>query len=66
MNAEVRRVHTAILDEDTLFEAVLESLNPSDPLRSAVIDFVTRRRRTNAVLLERVEQIYGLHGFSRV
>ena len=66
LNMEVRRVHTAALDEDMLFEDRLKSMESSDPLRGALSDFVTRRRRTNIVLLQRVEQIYSLRGFSGV
>lgn len=47
LNVEVRRVHTAIRDEEVLFTQHLDALSPSNVLRSALQDFVNRRRRVN-------------------
>lgn len=66
LNVEARRLHTAILDEDILFDTVLKSPVSAGPLRVAMEDFVTRRRRINAELLRRLRQIYELRGFTGV
>ncbi len=66
-NVEVRRVHTAIQDEDRLFTSVLTRLvATSDPVCGAVHSFATRRRRVNHHILQRVHQIYALDGFSGI
>lgn len=51
----VRRLYTAIHDEDDDFEKVLSRLRTGDPLiYGAVHDFVTRRRLVNNLLLSRL------------
>jgi hypothetical protein len=66
LNVETRRLHTAILDESMLFDAALQSLPALDPSRGAIADFATRRRRINAELLRRIQQIYSLPGFTGI
>jgi hypothetical protein len=52
----VRRLYTAIHDEDDDFERALSRLQPGDPLiYGAVRDFVTRRRRVNGLLLMKLK-----------
>lgn len=64
-NIEVRRLHTHIVDEDVdLFKIVVHLQSVEDPIAGAVIDFTTRRRRVNAQLLYRIQQIYCIEGFS--
>lgn len=64
LNVEVRRLHTAILDEDVLFEMTLAGLEPSSAIHGALLDFATRRRNVNDVLLDRIADIYSLHGYT--
>lgn len=66
LNVEVRRVRTAIRDENRLFTKVIRSIPQSDPLRGAVTDFATRRRRINRQTMVRVRQVYALRGFTGV
>lgn len=67
LNVEVRRLHTSIRDEYRLFKTVLFSLKTAgSPLYGPVHDFTAYRRRINAILLERIWQIYVLPGFSGV
>lgn len=61
---ETRRLHTAIRDDDVLFDRVLNALHAkSNILAAAVSDFATRRRRVNNHLLTRVYQVYSLSGY---
>ncbi|KAJ3530902.1 hypothetical protein NM688_g7648 [Phlebia brevispora] len=64
-NVEIRRLHTAIRDESVLFVSVLEVLKTqSSPLYKPVKDFTIYRRRINASLLRRIQQIYDLPGYT--
>lgn len=64
LNIEVRRLHTAIRDEQTFFLRLLTSLSPSDILCGPMQEFVTRRRRIDQQILVRIHQIYELPGFT--
>lgn len=66
LNVEARRLHTAILDEDALFESTLTGLDASTAIHGALLDFATRRRNVNATLLDRIQDIYSLPGFTGV
>lgn len=66
LNVEVHRLHTAILDEDVLFATVHQSMLPTNPLCGAIADFALRRQRINAELMQRIDQIYRLPGYSGV
>lgn len=51
----VRRLYTAICDENDMFERILSKLQTGDPLLyGAVSDFATRRQEANSVLLTRL------------
>ncbi|KAH9931189.1 hypothetical protein B0H21DRAFT_699872 [Amylocystis lapponica] len=64
-NVEVRRLHTAIRDEDMLFGAVLEDLQRRrDILYGPVHEFCVRRRGLNAHVLACINRIYALDGFT--
>lgn len=64
LNIESRRLHTAILDEDTLFTNALAAVASNPALHGALSDFATRRRNVNDHLLDRIEEIYNLDGFT--
>ena len=66
LNLEVRRLHTAIRDDDNLYTQVIASLDCTNHLRGAVIDFATRQRRIDEQVLTRIYQIYSLPGFTGV
>lgn len=62
---EVRRLHTSIVDEHRDFTEVLSHLREkADPMCAYMEDFMIRRRRVNAVLWSRIQQIYILDGFT--
>ena len=64
-NIEVRRLFTSIYDEDRQFNLILGSLAArNDLIFGAVKEHCTRRRRVNALLLERVRRIFALDGFT--
>ena len=64
-NIEVRRLFTAIYDEDRKFDAILEGLvAKNDIVLGATREYCLRRRRVNSFLLERVRCIFGLDGFT--
>lgn len=64
-NVEVRRVYTAICDETKLFSQVLKRLEASkDPIYGSVCEYVAHRKVANRAILQRVEQIHSLHGFT--
>lgn len=64
-NVESRRLHTSIYDQAALFKTTLTTLKSgASPVYGAVRDFVTERTRVNQALLERVQQIHQLHGFT--
>lgn len=62
-NIEIRRLHTAIADEENTFSRVLNGLTDS-PIFGAISEFCTRRRRINAHILARLQDIYVLKGFT--
>ncbi|EIW84255.1 hypothetical protein CONPUDRAFT_49671 [Coniophora puteana RWD-64-598 SS2] len=65
LNVEVRRLHTFIVDEKKQFTQVLADLERKhDPVHGAVLEFCRRRRRVNARLMERLEDVFALEGFS--
>ncbi|EKM48904.1 uncharacterized protein PHACADRAFT_107991 [Phanerochaete carnosa HHB-10118-sp] len=64
LNIEVRRLHTAIIDEDKLLRAALASLGCSHQLYGAMQDFALRRQAVNNHLLRRVFQVYDLPGYT--
>lgn len=67
LNVEVRRLHTAIRDEDALFAATLSRLKETDHiLYPAMYDFIIRRQGINKHLLYYVHQIYSLQGFTGI
>ncbi|KAG2029491.1 hypothetical protein BDR03DRAFT_936832 [Suillus americanus] len=55
-NVESRRLHTSIIDEERHFV--------SDPLSGALEEFCQRRRRINAHVLARLQDLYSLDGFT--
>ena len=64
-NVEIRRLHTAIIDEHQLFDIVQEDLKQGDsPMQGPVQEFILRRRRVNMHILARIQQTYCLPGFS--
>lgn len=66
LNVEVRRRHTAIVDEDKLFRAALASLGHSHLLYGAMREFVTRRHAVNNHLLRRIFRVYDLPGYTGI
>lgn len=62
-NIEIRRLHTAIADEENTFSRILNGLTDS-PIFGAISEFCTRRRRINAHILARLQDIYVLKGFT--
>jgi hypothetical protein len=64
-NVEVRRLHSAILSENKMFDDVVFQLRVTGSLiLPAVEDFCTHCRRINAQLLAWIHQIHALKGFS--
>ncbi|KAG0708173.1 hypothetical protein DFH29DRAFT_979487 [Suillus ampliporus] len=64
-NVEIRHLHTAIVDEQILFAAVLKQLEKArDPLYGAVDKYCERQQRINAHILYRINDIFALNGFS--
>jgi hypothetical protein len=60
-NVEVRRLHTAIDNEERHFTKVLRDLEAhNQEIYYAVLDYCMMRRRVNAHLLSRIAQIYAL------
>ncbi|KAI0689796.1 hypothetical protein BC835DRAFT_1437947 [Cytidiella melzeri] len=67
LNVEVRRLHMAIRGESQLFDNTLRCLNLSkDPIFGVTADFVAQRKRINNHLLQRIDQVYALKGFTGV
>lgn len=64
LNVEVRRVHTAILDEAALFKRVLDRIPATDPMHEAVRAFSLRRQAINRFVLQCINQVYALPGFT--
>lgn len=64
-NVEIRRLHTAIIDEHQFFDTVCDRLRQEDQLiQGAVKEHITRRRRTNYHILAHIQQTFDLEGFS--
>ncbi|RDX48316.1 hypothetical protein OH76DRAFT_1456309 [Lentinus brumalis] len=65
VNRELRRVHTAIRDEELLFTAVLQDLKAKGtPLYGAVNEYCLHRRGANARNMVYLQATYALPGFS--
>ncbi|CDO74426.1 hypothetical protein BN946_scf184764.g2 [Trametes cinnabarina] len=65
VNREIRRLHTAICDEETLFTRVLRDLQAAkDPLYGATLECCQRRRSMNAYNLAYIQKLYDLKGFT--
>ncbi|OSC99715.1 hypothetical protein PYCCODRAFT_1372708 [Trametes coccinea BRFM310] len=64
-NVEVRRLHTAILDENAHLDTVVCSLElQKSILAGPAMDLSIRRQRVNARLLAVINQIHELDGFT--
>ncbi|KAI5984616.1 hypothetical protein EDD15DRAFT_2390391 [Pisolithus albus] len=64
-NIEIRRLHTAIVDEHRLFDSVLKKLETeSSPIIGAMAEHCQHRRRINAHILACLQRIYVMNGFS--
>lgn len=65
VNADARRVHTSIRDENVLFASVLARLEREcSPLQGAMQEFVMRRRAANAHVLVTLQKLYALPEFT--
>ena len=61
----VRRLYTAIQDENDLFRTTLSRLQNGDPLvYGAVHDFITHRERVNHLLLSRLDSLTSSPDYS--
>lgn len=61
----VRRLYTAIYDEDDFFRATLSRLQTEDPLiYETVHDFISRRQRVNGLLLSRLNVLTNSPDYS--
>jgi hypothetical protein len=66
-NVELRRLHTAIVDESRFLAGILQELKASeDPIYVVVKEYCTRRELVNAHLLARINQIYDIEGFTGI
>lgn len=65
LNVEIRRLHTRIVDEGKHFEAVIGNLE-GNFMYKPVLDYVSRRRAVNTMLLLRIQETYALPGFSGI
>ena len=64
-NIEIRRIFTSIHDETDQHSDILKALaDQKNPIFGAVHDYSTRRRRVNTLLLERIQQVFDLDGFT--
>ncbi|KAG1887413.1 uncharacterized protein F5891DRAFT_967298 [Suillus fuscotomentosus] len=64
-NVEIRRLHTAIIDEDTFFTQCLASLAAEQAIEHvAVYEYCSHRRLINMQVLHRISKIHLLPGFS--
>lgn len=64
-DVELRRLHTAIRDENILFNSKVHALQAArDPVYGAVAEFTEYRRRVNQRLLHRIHEAYDLPGFT--
>lgn len=65
LNIELRRLHTSIVDEERDFDTVLQRLlDKSSPLHPPTLEFITRRKGVNKLLLARMQSTYSLEGFT--
>ena len=61
----IRRLYTAILDEDDTFKDTLSRLQNGDPcIYKAVCDFITRRQQVNDLLLTRLTRFTNSPNYS--
>ncbi|KAG0703468.1 hypothetical protein DFH29DRAFT_981912 [Suillus ampliporus] len=66
-NVELRRLHTAIVDESRFLAGILQELKASeDPIYVVVKEYCTRRELVNAHLLACINQIYDIEGFTGI
>ncbi|TCD61105.1 hypothetical protein EIP91_009022 [Steccherinum ochraceum] len=64
-NIEVRRLHTWIIAEGQHMEKIVQTLRAtSDPLLTVVEEHCQRRRRLNAGIMQRLQQLFALPGYS--
>lgn len=64
-NVEIQWIHTAILNEQCLFDKCLTNLAAThDPIYGAVLEYTQLCQRMNSQLLARFEQTYQLRGFT--
>lgn len=64
-NVEVRRLHTAIVDEEQHSDAVLAALDQEPrAIGGAIREYVTRRYRVNNHILACLQKVFGLDGFT--
>jgi hypothetical protein len=64
-NVEIRRLHTHIYDEKERHTSILHKLHEgSDPIYFYVEEYCTRRQHVNEHLLEQIQHIFNLPGFS--
>ena len=64
-NIEVRRLHTHIYDEKERYTSILRKIREaSDPIYISVEEYCTRRQRVNEYLMEQIQLIFNLPGFS--
>jgi hypothetical protein len=64
-NVELRRLHTAICNEEQLFTDVLDKLKTSgQKIYFSVLEYCTHRRRVNNHLLYHIAWTYSLKGFT--
>jgi hypothetical protein len=64
-NVEVRRLLTHIYDEKERYTTILHKLGESsDPIYFSVEEYCTRRQRINEYILEQIQHIFNLPGFS--
>ncbi|KAG2128012.1 hypothetical protein DEU56DRAFT_872749 [Suillus clintonianus] len=66
-NVELRRLHTAIVDESRFLAGILQELKASEnPIYVVVKEYCTRCELVNAHLLARINQIYDIEGFTGI
>ena len=64
-NIKVRRLHIHIYDEKECYTSILHKLHQaSDPIYISIEEYCTRWQRINEYLMEQIQQIFDLPGFS--
>ena len=64
-NVEVRRLHSHIYDEKERYTSILQKLGEvSNPIYFSVEEYCTHRQLINEYLLEQIQHIFGLPGFT--